>query len=119
MSFTNQSQPSKVKLKQTRITFQTQLKTDLKEDVLVDIYHRLQLHTIYLAQFTFDRFSFFRLASDLLLWEPMAPSPSDRPDPCGFSIGTGLDLASQMLQAQGPDRFVMCRSGLRSYDDGK
>lgn len=58
-----------------------------------------------------------RVASDLLLWEPMAPSPADRPDPFGFSIGTGLDLASQMLQAQGPDRFVMCRSGLRSYDD--
>lgn len=58
-----------------------------------------------------------RLASDLLLWEPMAPSPTDRLDPGGFSIGGGLDLASQMLQAQGPDRFVMCRSGLRSYDD--
>ena len=63
-------------------------------------------------------FSLCRLASDLLLWEPMAPSPVDRPDQCGFNIGTGLDLASQMLQAQGPDRFVMCRSGLRSYDDG-
>ena len=62
---------------------------------------------------------FSRLASDLLLWEPMAPSPADRPDPSGFNIGTGLDLASQMMQAQGPDRFVMCRSGLRSYDDGK
>lgn len=58
-----------------------------------------------------------RLASDLLLWEPMAPSPADRPDPFGFSVSTGLDLASQILQAQGPDRFVMCRSGLRSYDD--
>ena len=63
-------------------------------------------------------FSFVRLASDLLLWEPMAPSLTDRADPCGFSIGTGLDLASQMLHAQGPDRFVMCRSGLRNYDDG-
>ncbi|XP_029191275.2 LOW QUALITY PROTEIN: autophagy-related protein 2 homolog A-like [Acropora millepora] len=58
-----------------------------------------------------------RLASDLLLWEPMAPSLTDRADPCGFSIGAGLDLASQMLHTQGPDRFVMCRSGLRSYDD--
>lgn len=58
-----------------------------------------------------------RLASDLLLWEPMAPSPTDRPDPFSFSVSTGLDLASQMLRAQGPDRFVMCRSGLRSYDD--
>ncbi|XP_020613758.1 autophagy-related protein 2 homolog A-like [Orbicella faveolata] len=58
-----------------------------------------------------------RLASDLLLWQPMAPSPADRPDTAGFNIGTGLDLASQMMQAQGPDRFVMCRSGLRSYDD--
>ena len=65
-------------------------------------------------------FIFFpRLASDLLLWEPMAPSPADRPDPSGLNIGTGLDLASQMMQAQGPDRFVMCRSGLRSYDDGQ
>ena len=63
-------------------------------------------------------FSCIRLASDLLLWEPMAPSPTDRLDPGGFSIGGGLDLASQMLQAQGPDRFVMCRSGLRSYGDG-
>ena len=63
-------------------------------------------------------FSFVRLASDLLLWEPMAPSLTDRADPCGFSIGAGLDLASQMLHTQGPDRFVMCRSGLRSYDDG-
>ena len=63
-------------------------------------------------------FSFSRLASDLLLWEPMAPSPADRPDLGGFNIGTGLDLASQILRAQGPDRFVMCRSGLRSYDDG-
>lgn len=62
--------------------------------------------------------SFVRLASDLLLWEPMAPSLTDRADPCGFSIGAGLDLASQMLHTQGPDRFVMCRSGLRSYDDG-
>jgi len=67
----------------------------------------------------FSRFVFFRLASDLLLWQPMAPSPADRPDTAGFNIGTGLDLASQMMQAQGPDRFVMCRSGLRSYDDGK
>ena len=48
----------------------------------------------------------------------MAPSPADRPDLGGFNSGTGLDLASQILQAQGPDRFVMCRSGLRSYDDG-
>lgn len=47
----------------------------------------------------------------------MAPSLTDRADPCGFSIGAGLDLASQMLHTQGPDRFVMCRSGLR-YDDG-
>ena len=60
-----------------------------------------------------------RLASDLLLWEPMAPSPTDRPDPFSFSVSPGLDLASQMLRAQGPDRFVMCRSGLRSYDDGR
>ena len=48
----------------------------------------------------------------------MAPSPADRPDTSGFNVDTGLDLASQMMQAQGPDRFVMCRSGLRSYDDG-
>lgn len=58
-----------------------------------------------------------RLATDLLLWEPMAPSPADRPDSFSFSVSAGLDLASQMLRAHGPDRFVMCRSGLRSYDD--
>ena len=58
-----------------------------------------------------------RIASDLLLWEPIAPSPVDRVDPYENSIGTGLDLASQLLQAQAPDKFVMCKSGIR--DDGK
>jgi len=76
----------------------------------------MQLCTVMLTHFFVC--CFVRLASDLLLWESMAPSPADRPDPSGFNIGTGLDLASQMMQAQGPDRFVMCRSGLRSYDDG-
>jgi len=57
----------------------------------------------------------YRIASDLLLWEPTAPSPVDRSDIHGTAIGTaGLDLASQLLQ--GPDKFVMCRSGLHSYD---
>lgn len=54
-----------------------------------------------------------RIASDLLLWEPTAPSPVDRSDIHGTVMG-GLDLASQLLQ--GPDKFVMCRSGLHSYD---
>ena len=80
--------------------------------------HRTCFRTCNRLELLLLLFSLCRLASDLLLWEPMAPSPVDRPDQCGFNIGTGLDLASQMLQAQGPDRFVMCRSGLRSYDDG-
>ena len=58
-----------------------------------------------------------RLASDLLLWEPAAPCPVERPDMYATSIG-GLDLASQLLEAQAPDRFVMCRSGVR-VDEGQ
>ena len=67
----------------------------------------------------YDAMLICRLAGDLLLWEPVAPSPVERSDPCGYNIGAGLDLASQLKLTQGPDRFVMCRSGLHSFDDGK
>ncbi|XP_032229224.2 autophagy-related protein 2 homolog B isoform X2 [Nematostella vectensis] len=73
----------------------------------------INLHTKDLFEKIYNR-----IASDLLLWEPAAPCPVDRPDTYGTNITTaGLDLASQLIHAQGGDKFVMCRSGLRSYDD--
>lgn len=56
-----------------------------------------------------------RLNNDLLMWEPLAPIPTDTHEAYSMpSSAWDLNLAAHLMQHHdGPDSFSMCKSGVQ------